>query len=273
MSIVAISQTVGSLGDEIGRELARILSWEFADREIIARAAEQYGEGVMELAHVTEEKPTLWERFTDTKRRYLTYVEAILLEMAARDNVILSGRGATILLGKVRHAFRVRITASEAVRARRVEQLHGLVGDAALDFVRETDRERAARVKFLYHVDWEDPLLYELVLNTDRLAVSQAARLVHEALQDERFRPTPESLMEVKDLSLTTQAKAALLAHPATRSLELFAACKSGHLAISGIVEQESQRQAAEEIVAGIPGLRRVLNQIVVVPRTPSPVA
>jgi len=91
MSIVAFSQTLGSLGDEIGRELARVLSWEFADREIIARAAQRFGEGVMELEHVTEEKPTLWERFTDTKRHYLTYVEAIIFEMAARDNVILSG--------------------------------------------------------------------------------------------------------------------------------------------------------------------------------------
>ena len=66
MSIVAISPTIGSLGDEIGREVARARGYEFADREIIEKASARFGEGVMELAHATEEKPTLWERFVDT---------------------------------------------------------------------------------------------------------------------------------------------------------------------------------------------------------------
>ncbi len=41
MSIVAISETAGSLGNEIGRRLAEMLGWSFADREIIAKAAER----------------------------------------------------------------------------------------------------------------------------------------------------------------------------------------------------------------------------------------
>ena len=42
MSIVAICETLGSHGNEIGRELGRALGWEVADREIIAKAAEGY---------------------------------------------------------------------------------------------------------------------------------------------------------------------------------------------------------------------------------------
>lgn len=45
MSIVAISETLGSRGTEIGRELARALSWEFADREIIPRRRSATGKG------------------------------------------------------------------------------------------------------------------------------------------------------------------------------------------------------------------------------------
>jgi hypothetical protein len=58
MSIVVVSQTLGSLGDEIGRELARTLSYQFADREIILEAAERFREDVPALQHATEEKPT-----------------------------------------------------------------------------------------------------------------------------------------------------------------------------------------------------------------------
>jgi cytidylate kinase len=267
MSIVAISQTMGSLGDDIGREVAQALSYEFADREIIAKAAERFGEGVMDLAHATEEKPTLWDRLTDTQRHYTSYVEAIILDLAARDNVVLSGRGAAFVLGKVRHALRVRITAPRAERARRAEQQLGLVPEAAEDLVRQNDHELGARVKFLYHVDWEDPLLYDLVINTERLSADDGARLIREALQGGRFDATPSSQRELKDLSLATQARAALLANPVTRTLQLYPTCVDAHLSVSGIVKQEVHRTTAEEILKGIPGVRGITSEIVVVPR------
>src|SRR5207245_2208333 len=75
MSIVAISETAGSMGIEIGRKLAESLGWEFADREILSKASEQFGENVTDLRHSVEEKPTLWERFSDTQHRYKAYVE------------------------------------------------------------------------------------------------------------------------------------------------------------------------------------------------------
>lgn len=267
MSIVAISETLGSLGEEIGRELGRTLNYDFADREIIAKAAERFGESVIDLAHVTEERPTLWERLSDTKRRYLASVEAILFEMAARDNVILSGRGATLLLGKVPHALRVRIVAPEHVRVQRVEHAHGLTHEAALDFVRQADRERAARLKFLYHVDWDDPLLYDAVLNTERLSVERGARAVADVLKDPRFAVTPESRREVMDLSIVALARAALLENPVTRPLQLSIGCTEAQLSLSGIVDQEDQRKIAHDVVSVVPGVRGVLDEIVVVRR------
>jgi len=265
MSIVAISQSLGSWGDEIGRELARTLAYEFADREIILKAAERFGETPTELEYVTEEKPTLWERFTDTKRRYLTYVEAIVFEMAARDNAVLSGRGAVILLRKVRHALRVRVTAPDRLRASRVEHQQGLTSDAAVHLVRESDHDRASRVKFLYHVDWDDPLLYDLALNTERVDVKEGARLIQNALQAERFQPTAESRAEARDLSLAAHARAALLVNPVTRALHLSVSCKDGRLSVSGMVERAELRKAAEETIGSVPGVTGVLSEIVVV--------
>ena len=264
MSIVAMSETLGSFGEEVGRELGRASGYEFADREIIAKAAEQFGESVLELAHVTEEKPTLWERVSATKRHYLVSVEAVLFELAARDRVILSGRGSTILLARIPHVLRVRITAPALVRARRVEHQLGLTYDAAMDLVEQTDYERAARIKFLYHVDWADPLLYDLVLNTERLTVDRAVALIVETLSDERFRPTPESLRAVTDLSVTARAKAALLANPLTRALRLFPSCADGRLSVSGSVADEQQKKTVEAILGTIPGITGLESEIMV---------
>jgi hypothetical protein len=81
------------------------------------------------------------ERFTETHRRYLAYIEAIVLEMTARDNVVLVGRASTVILARIRQALRVRITAPETVRARRVQQQQGLTPEAALDSVQQTVEE------------------------------------------------------------------------------------------------------------------------------------
>ena len=177
MSIVAISETAGSMGIEIGRKLAESLGWEFADREILSKASEQFGEDLTDLRHSVEEKPTLWERFSDTQHRYKAYVEAIMLEMAARDNVVLAGRSSTIVLRQVPHVVRVRTSAPEHTRAHRLENEMGLTYEAALNYVRHSDRERAARVKFLYQLDVDDSLLYDLVLTTERLTVEKGAAL------------------------------------------------------------------------------------------------
>lgn len=263
MSIVAISATLGSLGDEVGRELARSLSYQFANREIILKAAEEFGEGELELEHLTEERPTLWERFSESKQRYLTYVQAIIWGLAARDNAVLMGRGAAFVLRNVRQALRVRITAPEALRVKRVEQKEALTPHAA-DLVRRSDRERAARARFLYQVDWDAPLSYDLVLNTERLDVHGAAQIIRAALQQERFQPTPKSLAEVKDLSVTAHARAALLANPITRPLRLYITCESGYLSVRGVVRQDEERKIAEEILGMIPGVRRLVDEIVV---------
>jgi cytidylate kinase len=264
MSIVAMSETVGSGGTEIGRALATALGWEFADREIITKAAESFGEGVMELKHATEEKPTLWERFRQSQRRYMTYVEATVLELAARGNVVLVGRASTVILADVPHALRVRVIAPERLRADRIERQQGLTGAAAVDYVRDADRDLAARVRFLYHLDWEDPLLYDVVLNTERLTVGQAVGMLRDRLMGDRLTPTDAARRALRDRSLLATARAVLLANPTTRARPIGVTVADGIAELSGRVDTEDERQAAETAVKRIPGMVDVRNGLVV---------
>jgi cytidylate kinase len=264
MSIVAISETVGSGGLQIGRTLASELGWEFADREIITKAAESFGEGVTEVRHAIEEKPTLWDRFRQSQRRYMTYVEAIVLEMAARDRVVLVGRASTVILGDVAQALRVRVVAPEPVRAERLEREQGLTAEAARDYVRDVDRDLAARVRFLYHVDWNEPLLYDVVVNTERTSVARAVAMLRERLLDDRLAPTETSRRALRERSLGALARATLLANPITRPRTIGVSVIDGAVALTGRVETEGERRAAEEAVARIPGVVAVRNELVV---------
>ena len=271
MSVVAISETFGSQGTEIGWELSRSLGYEFADREIIAKAAERYGESVMELHHVSEEKPTLWERFSDSTRHYVSCIEATILEMAARDEAVLVGHGAAIILREIPHVLRVRVVASEALRATRAQHRQGLAtGEAALELVREVDRERAARIKFLYHVDVDDPLLYDLVIDTDRVSVVDGVRIVRTALEGEFARPSLRSLALARNASVVAQTRACLLVEPTTRGLRPAVTAAGGRVTISGVVDSDALRDKVIAMARGIPGVVDVIDEMVVVPITRS---
>jgi cytidylate kinase len=261
MGIVAISQTYGSLGDQIAQQLARALDYRFADREIILRAAAEFGEGLRELEHVTEGRPTFWERLSGTRQRYLASIEAVLFELATGDDVVLAGRGAPFSLQPVPHALRVRISAPRRLRAQRL----GLGLEEGLDAIRQSDGERAARVQFLYQVDWNEVPLYDLVLNTERLDVPAAVRLIREALAAERFRATPESRAVVRDLGLAARARATLFQNPRSRELDVTVACQDGVVILSGRVAYEEDRALAGSVTEGIAGVRQVQNQIAVV--------
>jgi hypothetical protein len=187
-----------------------------------------------------------------------------MLEMAARDNVVLAGRSSTIVLRQVPHVVRLRTTAPEHRRAQRLEQQQGFTREASLEYVRHSDRERAARVKFLYRVDVDDPMLYDLVLNTDRLTVEKGAALVRETLRDERFRSTEAGRKEVVDLSLAALARAALMAHQQVDARNLSVTCKNGQVWLTGGVREDAERAIAVDVVGRIPGVAGVLNEIVV---------
>ena len=268
MSIVAMSETVGSGGTEIGRVLAADLGWEFADRDIITKAAEAFGEPVMDVRHATEERPTLWDRFRQSQRRYQAYVEATVLELATHDNVVLVGRASTVILGDITHVLRVRVIASERVRAERIERQQGLTAQGAREYVRDADRDLASRVRFLYHLDWEDPLLYDVVVNTDRTSVARAVAVLREWLTDGRFVPTDASRAAVRDRSLLAQAQAALRANPLTRPRGIGITVTGGVVELTGRVDTDDERREAEATVARIAGVTSVRNGLVVLVTT-----
>jgi cytidylate kinase len=270
VSIVTISQALGSSGEAIARGLADALTYTLADREIILKAAERLGQGVAELERLLESRPTLRERLRETRRDYLAAVEAVIWEFAVHDNVVVVGRGSTFVLQRVRHAFRIRVTAPLHVRARRLEAERGLVPDAE-ELVAKADRDWAARIRHLYDVALDDPLQYDLVLNTARLDVPAAVATIRAALAAERFHPTPAALAEVRDRCMTARVHAALLCHPRTRDLGLFFSCRDGQVALSGRVTRDDQRRVAEDVVSSLPGVSRLVSEIVVILPPPTP--
>ncbi len=104
------------------------------------------------------------------------------------------------------------------------------------------------------------------MLNTGPIAVETAVQTIRTLLETRTFTMTAESRQQLVDQSIVAQAKVALQAEPTTRSLGLVVSSSRGYVRISGMVDFEDQREAADNIVEAIPGVVRVLNGTVVRP-------
>lgn len=123
-------------------------------------------------------KTIAMEQRTEKASDYRELVRQVIREYAEMGDVVIVGRGGQVLLRDFAGVLRVRICASEAVRIPRIMERLKVDAEEAERQVRQSDRERARYHKHFYGVDWQDPTLYDLMLNTDRLTLDKATELV-----------------------------------------------------------------------------------------------
>jgi cytidylate kinase len=271
MAIVTISCEMGSGGVEIGRAVAERLGYRFVDTELITEAAHRYGLLEEKLSSLDETKPSILERFDTETRRYLTVSQAIVYEFAMEDRVVIIGRGGQFLLREVPHAIRVRVAAPFEMRVKRVmKKMPSQIGEAldvrsATELVRRNDAEKGGRVRYLYGVNWADPAFYDLVINTEKLAVNAAVELVVTLANRPELRTTEAGRQLVANRTLAFQVQAALAAHPETRKSRISVEAENGVVTLEGT----SALDDAEEVARAVPGVRDVRIRQMEIPPIP----
>ena len=195
---VTISRQTGSGAHSIAEKLAVLLQarspidaapWTVFDRNLVEKVLEDHHlpqrlaqfmpeDRISELKDTIDEliglHPPSWTLVRQTADTILRLVEL--------GNVIVIGRGATIITGKLDHVFHVRLVGSMDRRAKRVQELEHLSEKEALALIRRQDRGRERYLKKYFHTDLHDPLLYHLVINTDKVSDDEAARLIADAV-------------------------------------------------------------------------------------------
>lgn len=109
----------------------------------------------------------------DPLHEYRRLMNRVVDGIAFRGGVIV-GRGANLLVHAPR-SLRVRIVGSEEACARRLAGGDAAQVAAKLAEVRSVNADRALYVRHCFDSDINDPRLYDLVLNTDRIADADAA--------------------------------------------------------------------------------------------------
>jgi len=112
---------------------------------------------------------------------HVRMVGMVIRDLAREGEVIIVGRGSQVLLKDHPAALHVQIIAPFWHRVRKVMEREGLERRAAVSRVRTSDRAQADYLRRYHNVHWLDPRLYDLVINTAKVPVEVAVRLIVEA--------------------------------------------------------------------------------------------
>ncbi len=186
MGVITISRQLGSLGREIAMITAERLGYNLVWRELINDAARRAGAPEAALSTI-DELGLLGDCASPRMRRaYRQAVEAVMTELADRDDVVIVGRAGQVILRHRPEVLHVRIIAPASLRAERLASKQHISINAAEAQVQASDRFRRDYLRRTYHVRWDDPDLYDLVINTAHWTATDAAQVVISALNFHR---------------------------------------------------------------------------------------
>jgi cytidylate kinase len=262
MPIVALTREYGSGGTAISRKVAERLGYEYIRDQITREAAEVFGVAEDELIAVVESKPGFWQSLAEAAQVEFAMVAAEVYHLAERDNVVIMGRWATLLLKEVPHCLRVRLCAPMEARVPRVMARRSVNREQAIEIIRKADEGASARIRQFFNVQWGDPLLRDLVINTERTSQESAVSLIVQLTKQPEFQPTEDSLARLRDLSLEARVRAALRAERETMRLDLNIIAEDGRVTLRGPVFSSAAKDSVERIVSGVAGVRSVNNDV-----------
>jgi len=262
MAIITISRGTFSGGADLAKWVAEKLGYRCIAREVLTEAAKQYGADEKGLQKALTEKPGFIERLSSERTRYLTLIQAALCNAVKDDKVVYHGHAGHLLLLGVPHLIRVRVIANMDLRIASAMHRQKLGRQQAIEYIRKMDDARAKWTKFLYHVDWQDPLLYDLVINLDNFSLSVACEVVCAATKLEVFQASPESQKIMDDLALSTDVKARIISDPGITTAQVEVEADNGIVTISGTVGFQEELNKIKEIARNTPDVRGLRSTV-----------
>jgi cytidylate kinase len=230
MTVITISRQFGSGGDEIADKICQITGYPLFNKQIIARTAAEVGLTDQEVIDYSEEnykvrgfidrlmgrqppiaQVKIWkenamgvrvpQELQLTEEHALGLVQQAIKSACDEGHIVVVGRGGQVILKDCPVALHIRVEAPLEQRILRL-RTQGLLANrtfadsvearrAYQDVIEKHDTASADYLLRYYKVDWADPSLYHLVINTSRLSIELAAELVVELAR--KIQPAPQA--------------------------------------------------------------------------------
>lgn len=197
MAVITISRQFGAGGRTLGRMIAKEMDYVYLDEVIIGEIAKKanvskdwvksmernVGGTISKLFAIMLNKDYMSRLIGDTKgyldeNVYMDVLREIIVESAAKDNVIIMGRGGQYILAEDENAFHIHLVSDMAHRITFMQQFYKLNEAKAQQAVTLGEKKRTAFFAKFGKADYDNPQLYHLVLNMSKLSLEDAKNVV-----------------------------------------------------------------------------------------------
>lgn len=259
MAIITISRQIGSLGDEIARDTADTLGYEYIEKPQISEALSSLGFSTSEIDEYDEKKPSIWQTLSIQKDLFAHLIRVAVYEIASRNNVVIVGRGGQVILKGIPGTLHVRVIAPAEMRENRLMTQEGYEKKVAQRMIRQLDRDSSGYLSTYFNAGWNDSDLYDLVINTGTVSVKKSVAMITHAV--DQIELSPQVCKGLHDLALSHRAQCALLR--VTEKVDWTDLhFEKGVVYLSGMVRSAAIRQKCERTILNIEGIKAVHNQL-----------
>ncbi len=190
---ITISRLEGAGGHTVASYLSEYMQkrvpsrgvWTVFDRNLIEKVLEDHNLHKRVADYMKEDHKGMlrdafeeWLGLHPSTWSLVEKINATILSLAKMGNVILVGRGASIVTKDLQNVFCVRLVGSLGKRIEQIRKIYNLDHKAAMNFIKKEDEGNRRYVKDNFDKDIDDPLLYNIIINTDMFSFEEAAGLI-----------------------------------------------------------------------------------------------
>jgi len=188
MTVIAMTREIGSHGSEVAAGVAAELGLEIINSEIVVpHVAGSLGLEHSSVQRYLDGKATLFDRWQIDTRKLSQYTLDHILDLALKDNVLIRGWGAAALFQGIRGVICVRVCAPMAQRVRVMRERLGVKdGEAIQQEIERFDSGHSRAMRAAFNFDWNDALLYDIVLNSARVSIDNCVKCVCQLANQQR---------------------------------------------------------------------------------------
>lgn len=190
---VTISRQAGAGGITIGEKLATYLNkelpnlcqWTVFDKNLVDVVVREHHLSKKILPFLKEAKVSEIEDMLENllglhplQSTLVKQTNNTILRLARLGRVIIVGRGAPVITKEVQGGIHIRLIGSLKKRKEHIKEYFKFNDKEAAFFIENEDRGREQYLKTYLKKDINDPLLYDLIVNTDMVSYPAAAVLI-----------------------------------------------------------------------------------------------
>ena len=270
MPLITITQDYGRHGYYVAKEVAKRLHLKLYDDETLRKAAGNLGVKSENLKALKEEVPGFFERFIGSKPEiYLDVLQGVVYQMSSENNGVIVGHGSQVLLKDFGCALHVRIVSPDDKRIRYFMEKKNCDENSAHQLVQARDKQAKDFFQYAFKMDINDPFLYDLIINTEKVSVETAiSHIVDLAKSNEITECSLTALTAMKSRALELKIHAKLIMADVIMTGITVEVNELNTVHVQGVINDNAEQVKIISVLDAIPELKNADVKITVVPLT-----